>query len=463
MMRTSIATALSLLFVPISSGAPPKDGESLTAYIGATLIDGTGRASRPDAVLLVAAERIAAVGSRNEVKIPEKGRVVDAKGKWIIPGLVDAHVHFFQSGGLYTRPDVVDLRAIRPYAEEMAHIKQRLPKTLARYLASGVTSVLDLGGPLWNFELRALAERLPLAPRVAVAGPLLSTYVPAELRSDDPANVKVTSPEEARHEVRRQLAHRPDLIKIWFIPLTGKRLAEQTAWVRTAIEESHAAGVRVAVHATQLEIARAALGAGADILAHSVEDRPVDEAFIGLSRERKVVYIPTLIVHEGYRDVLGQRVELTDIERRLGDPESIATWGDLARLPFWKRPSRSFRWPSREPMFGNLKRLREGGIIIAAGTDAGNIGTLHGPALHRELERMAETGLSTREILTAATQGGARAMGRASELGTIEAGKLADFLLVDADPLAEIANTRLIYRVVKGGVMLNPRAMLEAQ
>ncbi|MGH8726058.1 MAG: hypothetical protein ACREU1_14480, partial [Burkholderiales bacterium] len=90
-------------------------------------------------MVLVAAERIAAVGSRNEVTTPKEARAVDAKGKWILPGLIDAHVHFFQSGGLYTRPDVIDLRRIRPYTKEIAWIKQRLPKTFARYLASGVT------------------------------------------------------------------------------------------------------------------------------------------------------------------------------------------------------------------------------------------------------------------------------------------------------------------------------------
>lgn len=465
-MKTRIAVWLFLVLLHFSTLVVSSDEGRLTAYVGATLIDGTGRAPRPDTVVLVAGERIAVVGSLNEVTIPEEARAVDAKGKWIMPGLIDAHVHFFQSGGLYTRPDVIDLRGIRPYNKEIAWIKQRLPKTFARYSASGVTSVVDLGGPLWNFEVRALAERTPIAPRVAVAGPLLSTYVPSKLRTDDPANIKVTSQERARRVVRRELAYRPDLIKIWFIPLPGESLAEQTAWVQAAIEESHASGVRVAVHATQLEVARAAVNAGADILAHSVDDRSVDDAFIKLLRERKVVYVTTLIVNEGYQGVLGQTVKLTDIERRMGDPETIATWSDLARLPVWKRPLwsfRSFRWPSREVMLQNLKRLQQGGVTIAAGTDAGNIGTLHGPALHRELVRMAEAGLSPQEILTAATQGGARVMGRASELGTIEAGKLADFLLLDADPLADIANTRRIYRVVKGGVMLNPQAMLEAE
>ncbi len=194
-MKTWIAVVLSLLFLHVSTLAVPNDGRSLTAYVGATLIDGTGRAPRPDTVVLVAGERIAAVGSRNEVTIPKEARAVDATGKWIMPGLIDAHVHFFQSGGLYTRSDVIDLRRIRPYTKEIAWIKQRLPKTFARYTASGVTSVVDLGGPLWNFELRALAERTLIAPRVAVASPLLSTYVPSELRTDDPANIKVTSPQ----------------------------------------------------------------------------------------------------------------------------------------------------------------------------------------------------------------------------------------------------------------------------
>ncbi|MGH8657472.1 MAG: hypothetical protein ACREV4_03025 [Gammaproteobacteria bacterium] len=126
-MKTWIGVLLSL-GLQVSALAVPNDGGSLTAYVGATLLDGTGRAPRPDTVVLVVGERIAAVGSRNEVTTPKEARAVDAKGKWILPGLIDAHVHFFQSGGLYTRPDVIDLRRIRPYTKEIAWIKQRLPR-----------------------------------------------------------------------------------------------------------------------------------------------------------------------------------------------------------------------------------------------------------------------------------------------------------------------------------------------
>ncbi len=429
--------------------------DRMKAFTGATLIDGTGGAPRADAVILVAGERIVAVGSRDEIPIPPEAQVIDARGKWIVPGLIDAHVHFFQSGGLYTRPDVIDLRDIRPYADEIVWIKQRLPKTLARYLASGVTSVVDVGGPFWTFELRELARTLKAAPRVAVTGPLIATYFPSALKTEDPPVPKVSAPEEARTAVRQVLARKPDLIKIWFIPLPGRSLASQSLLVRAAIEASHAGGTRVVVHATQLDVAWAALESGADVLAHSVEDRRVTEAFIKRLKDRDGVYVTTLVVNEGYQEVLGQKVELTDIERRFGDPEVIATFGDLARLPAWKKLL-AYRWPRREIRFWNLKRLHQSGVTIAAGTDAGNIGTLHGPALHRELELMAEAGLSPQAILTAATQGGARVMGRAVELGTIEKTKLADFLLLDADPLTDITHLRRIDRVVKGGTIFNP-------
>lgn len=429
----------------------------MKAFVGGTLIDGTGGAPRADAVILVQNERIAAVGSRDEIAIPPEARVVDASGKWIVPGLIDAHIHFFQSGGLYTRPDVIDLRDVRPYVNEIARIRERIPVTLARYIASGVTSVVDVGGPFWTFDVRDLARRTEWAPRVAVTGPLIATYFPQELKVDDPALIKVDSAAESRAMVREILARKPDLIKIWFIPLPGRSLALQTAAVQAAVEAGHAAGTRVIVHATELETARAAVQAGADILAHSVEDGRVDEAFIKLLKDRNVVYVTTLVVNEGYQEVLGQKVRLSDIERRLGDPEAIASFRDLARLSARKRPW-AFHWFSRETVFWNLKRLQQSGVTIAAGTDAGNIGTLHGPALHREFELMAEAGLSPAEILTAATRGGARVMGQSAELGTLEKGKLADFVVLDADPLADIAHLRRVFRVVKGGHVFRPEA-----
>ncbi len=431
------------------------------AFVGATVIDGTGAPPLADAVMVVRGERIAALGSRAEVTIPDEAVQVDVTGRWIIPGLIDAHVHFYQSGGLYTRPDIIDLRDVRSYADERAATEAKLPETLARYLASGVTSVVDVGGPLWNFEVRALAERTAMAPRVAVAGPLLATYAPSELRDADQAIVRIKTPVEARAEVRRQLRHRPDLVKIWFV-WPKPDLEPDLAWVRAVIEESHAAGVPVAVHATQLRVARAVVAAGADILVHRIDDVAVDDTMLDLLRQRGVVYTPTLLVPRRYRAVFGRHLALIPIERRLGDPEAIASIDDLDRLPadLLDRPiGRSQPRPLRPIVTDNLVRVAAAGITVAAGSDAGNIGTLHGPSLHRELELMATAGLAPMAILTAATAGGAAVMGRADELGTLAPGKLADFLILESDPLADIRHTQRIAKVVKGGEVFDPDAI----
>jgi imidazolonepropionase-like amidohydrolase len=383
--------------------------------------------------------------------------MVHASGKWVIPGLIDAHVHFGQSGGLYTRPDIIDLRSIRPYADEIARIKTKLPETFARYLASGVTGVVDVGGPMWTFDARALARRTRIAPRVAVAGPLLGTVAPEELSGfEDPQILEIRTSGAARAAVVRLIAQAPDLIKIWFV-LPVANMAREMEWVRAAIAAGHAAGVPVVAHATQLRVARVVVEAGVDVLAHSIEDRLVDAALVELVHRRNVVYTTTLVVDEGYHEVLGGRVALSDFERRLGDPEAIASFDDLKRLPRRLRSD----WPAPTAVAPqNVRRMQVAGISIAAGSDAGNIGTLHGPALHRELELLVGAGLTPMQALVAATRGSSMAMRRSHEIGTLEPGKLADMVLLAADPLADIRNTRRIYRVLKGGEIFDPDQLL---
>lgn len=455
-MRFTLLLAMALATPVAGKGAQ-------LALVGATVIPHADAEPIADAVVLIDGERIAAVDARERMRVPDGARIVEARGTWIFPGLIDAHIHFFQSGGLYTRPDVIDLRNVRPYEAEIAAIKRSIPATFARYLASGITGVVDVGGPRWNFGVRALARQASaMAPRVAVAGPLIATWVPSELAPGavaDPPMIEVATPDRARAAVREELTERPDLVKVWFIHRPGDDLARQAEIVHAAIDAAHAGGTRVVVHATQLEVARAAVAAGADILAHSVEDRAVDEAFIRLVRERGVVYTTTLGVHEGYEEVLGGRPELTDVERRLGDPAVIATFDDIG-----KAGSRFWRGTAHYPdavMAANLRRMVHAGVTVAAGTDAGNIGTLHGPALHRELELMAASGLTAREVLRAATRGGAAVMGRSDDLGVIAPGRLADLVVLDADPLADVRHARRIRLVVRGGRTFTPAQMAQ--
>jgi hypothetical protein len=345
-----------------------------------------------------------------------------------------------------------------PYAKEQARNRARLAATFRVWLASGVTSVVDIGGPMWTFEVREAARRSDAAPHVAVAGPLVSMIARPQLDTGDPPIVKVDSPESARALVERTLRAEPDYIKVWFIHQPGDDLAQQEAIVKAAGDAAHAAGVRLAVHATELEVARAALRAGADYLVHSVEDEPVDEEFIALARARNVLYCPTMFVYAGYALALTNRWQPSDAERRLADPKILAMMRDLevipeGQIPRWMHRARERNWQGWKPPHAaaNLRRMWDAGITVVMGSDAGNIGTLHGPAVFREMERMVQAGLTPLETLRAATTNGAKAMGKAGEAGVIEPGAHADLVLLDADPLQSIANLSRIARVIKGG------------
>jgi imidazolonepropionase-like amidohydrolase len=426
------------------------------ALVGATVLAGPRLQPLQDAVVVIEKGRIQTVGRRGQVVIPAGARQLDVRSKWILPGLIDAHVHFFQSGGLYTRPDIIDLRSIRPYPQEIAWIKSRLPATLARYLASGVTGVMDVGGPLWTFRLRAQAQQTLLAPQVEVSGPLIGTYAPSELKLNDPPIIAVNTQDEAQAVARAILRHHPDYLKFWFIHFPGQSIPRQARLLRAVIDVAHPQGVRVIVHATELAVARAAVEAGADVLAHSVDDAPVDDAFLRLMKEHHVVYTTTLMTFNRYHAVLSGRGRLSDIERQWGDPQVIASWQDMDRLfsPAARAAYARTMPATTAVAFDNLKRVTAAGIPVAAGTDAGNIGTLHGPSLHRELELMLNAGLTRQQVLVDATLGGARAMGRAQDLGSIDPGKWADLLVVNGDPLQDLQNLRRIDRVIKGGEVI---------
>src|SRR3989440_9444308 len=244
-----------------------------TLIVNGTAIDpGTGKII-PNAAIKIEGDHITSI-IQNSKDIPKKGdSVIDAKGKFILPGYIDTHVHFFQSGDLYTRPDGLDLNSIRPYKQETEWIRSHLDDTFARYLRCGITSVLDIGGPLWNFEMRKRANATAKAPRVAAAGPLISSVSRPQLDLGDPPIVKIDTPEQGREMVRKLAAQNPDYIKIWYIvnppaashpergsgspspneSATPDPMAGVNAFrpiVHAVIEESHACKLRVAVHAT---------------------------------------------------------------------------------------------------------------------------------------------------------------------------------------------------------------------
>lgn len=451
--------ALQLCLCVSTQGQP-------TALVGPTAINPADSTVIENATVVLEGDRIAAVGPSDSVSVPEGATVREMPDKYVMPGLVDGHVHFFQSGGLYTRPDVIDLRAKRPYAKELSMIKERLPDTFRRYLRSGVTSVVDVGGPMWNLDVRARADTNAMAPTVVTAGPLISSVSRPSLDEGDPPILEINSPEAARKEVREQVEAGVDMVKIWYIVGGGTTPAEYRPVVEATVDEAHGLGTRVAVHATELETARAAIEAGVDILVHSVSDQPVDDAFVRLLERNDVIYTPTLMVSERYGETFAQQLDLTRAEHHVGQKDVIASLFDLRTLPdslvpqgLRQRIERAPHVPSDTTGMRNLERLYEAGVTIAAGTDAGNIGTPHGPAIFREFELMQTAGLSPREILETATVGGAQLMGR-DDVGRLAEGMQADLVVLNENPLADVSNTSAIHRVVKKGQVFTPTELI---
>lgn len=442
------------------------------ALTGATIINSNGSKPVENAIVLLNGNKIEKIGPAGKVKIPQDAEAIDLSGKFIVPGLIDSHVHFFQSGGLYTRPDAIDLRQIMPYEEELNLIKTRLPKTFARYLAAGVTSVVDVGGPMLNFEVRDLANKTEIAPRIIVAGPLISTVANPKLDVGDPPIVKVSSTDEVDKLVEQLALQKADLIKIWFIVSPQLNFEENLKLIKHTIDQSHANGIRVAVHATQLSTAKESVKAGADILVHSVDDVQVDAEFIDLLKKNGTIYTSSISVLDGYARTFTQQFDFLKADFSIADPYFMNTLFDLRKIPKEQIPDRVRTMMEKPDSYlsdadnkvamakKNLKILQDAGVVIAAGTDAGNIGTLHASSMQQELAIMEEAGLSPAEILKNATLNGARLMGRGKELGSITAGKLADMVVLDNNPMTDIKHFNDIHLVIKDGKIFNPAELL---
>ena len=465
---SKLAAVIALFVVGTSAASTAKQ-----VLVGATLINPGDSAIVENAFIEIEGDHIVRVGTTDKLAKSPGTSQIDCRGKFVLPGYIDTHVHFFQSGDLFTRPDVVDLSNVRPYREEVAWVKSHVDDVFSRYIQCGVTSVVDVGGPMWNFEVRQRSRTSVKAPRVAVAGPLISSVARPQLDLGDPPIVKIDTPDQGREFVRKLAEQHPDYIKIWYVVSPDSPVAKFRPVVHAIIEESHALKLRVAVHATELETARAAVEEGADLLVHCVTDKIVDDAFVHLLRERGTMLTPTLVVFERYGRTFANKLDLTPAEMAWGNPEVIASL-DVTRLPPDQLPSRitdALANPDAtltrihetyDVAFKNLKILHDAGVTIAAGTDAGNIGTIHGPAIFREFQLMHQAGLTPREILRCATANAARAFGgeTGGKIGEIAPGKFADLVILNSNPLDDIAHVSDLQAVMKSGV-LYPAQSLE--
>jgi imidazolonepropionase-like amidohydrolase len=458
----SLAVSISL---PVSAQAP-------IAIRNVSIIDGTGAPARPAQTVLVRDGLIERIGPVASIRPPSGARVIDGSGKWLIPGLFDlhAHVNLGPVRGMATGKPVVDIDTTMS------------SWSLRMLLAFGVTTIRDPGGSAaQSVALRdSVARGRLVGPRIFTAGDVIDA-------SDFPGLVeRARTPDEVRAAVRRQAALGVDYIKLY------ASLGPEA--VQAGIAEAHVLGKKAIGHLFATSWTQAAL-AGIDGIVHSVPSSPrlltperraaflknvarnarfmlqwheyydpqsaEADSMIGALVARRVVHDPTLVVFEAM--AWGDSARVTESpELRFAPPRLLENWRTDFTLSGGFKPadydSSKLVWPA---VLRFVKQLYDRGVFLVTGTDANNPWVPPGSSIHRELELLVSAGIPPLAVLRMASRNGAEALGILDQVGTIEPGKRADLVLLDADPSVNIGNTRKIRWVMKDGRERTPDELLQ--
>ena len=453
-MRVRRAALVSLVAAPIVTQAQASTTSDL-AITHVTIVDVAGGPSRPDMTVLIKGDLITTLGPSSRVSIPRGTRVVDGRKRYLIPGLWDMHVHFMNTG----------------------------ESALPLLVSHGVTSVREMGGRIADtraWQARMAAGTL-VGPRIRTAGPVLESpgYF-ARVRERDerlggrlvplvlPYRIAVGDTLQARRAVDSVHKLRADFVKI-------RTAASREAYF-AILAAARRVGLAVAGHAPTAVTLREASDSGQRSFEHSIAEQmrrvPVSEreALYKRFAANGTWYVPTLVVLSAPRtrdadvlamleDSLGRR----DSRRRFMAPPLVDWWRiqveeRMEDTATSRRLAQSWR-ASYEATLDVIRAMRAAGVPILVGTDAGSVMVFPGFSVHDELELLVnDARLTPREALWGATLGPARFFGMEREVGTIEAGQLADLVLLDADPLADIRNTRRIAAVVLRGELFDATA-----
>lgn len=409
------------------------------ALVGGMLLDGYEGPGLHHAAVVIEGNRIAAVGPADKVAIPDNAHVIDTSGKTMLPGLIDAHVHVDLIGhGDYDR--------YYKFLGGMARLDEVMPIAAAHMLRAGVTSAIDLGTPFRILDLRRRIEagEIP-GPRLTVSGPWITRVFIEGV--PDAYQIMITSPQDAARRTDELIDKGADVIKVW----VGLTLEDY----RAVVARAHARGVKVHAHLYDPRAIRDAIDAGVDVFQHvgSAKNPPYDEALVLEIAHRNIPVVQT-IAHRiwVYPATLAFPERLTNPVLAKDMPadiyaEFLDSFENFHRLSYFRDTGTEIR---------RAKAAAGQFIAVSArmgvGTDAASPLNFHTEAMWREMAALVESGMTPLQVISAATKTNAEIIGNFDRLGSLEPGKLADILVVEGNPLANIENLGRVVFVVRNGV-----------
>jgi imidazolonepropionase-like amidohydrolase len=446
-MRRLHALLLSCCAVSAGMGQVPTSARQpaaapVTLYEGARLITGDGSSPIERSAFLVARGRFTRVGRRGEVQPPAGAARIDLTGKTVIPGLIDAHSHIgymkdLTSGAMnYTRENILD------------HMHRFAWFGVAASQAMGT----DFGELPFQIRDEIAAGKHPDAARFLTAGRGLSPLDEIQPDNMRQAAFPVTTAAGARASVQELVPRRVRIIKTWVDDRGGAVKPLPPELYHAIIDEAHRHGLLVAIHATDLQVAKDLLRAGIDVFAHMISD--VDDELVELFKQRPHVAVLSALggPHRAVYAPWIERVHPLILDT--AGPAQIARL--RARFPMRDAEARARAQAAWNRLARGIKRLSDAGVRIGIGTDGGGQqgDQFVGWTMHTELENLVAAGISPAMALVAATSASAAILGL-DDLGTVAPGKSADFVVLDANPLDDITNSRAISRVYLRGRLVD--------
>jgi imidazolonepropionase-like amidohydrolase len=411
------------------------------------LIDGTGRPPVDHASIVIRDGRITQVVNGRSAPKPTGAQVLNLSGKTVIPGLINGHGHLGLVQGTSVSPS--------------NYTGVNIMRQLVQYEDYGVTTIMSLGmNKDLIYKLRSEQEKgNEPGATILTAGRGIGVpdgMPPVKVGSDQ--LYRPATPEQARAAVREMATHSPDLIKIWVDDNMGKLPKMNPAVYSAVIDEAHRLNLRVAAHVFYLQDAKRLLQAGIDILAHSVRDQELDADTVSALKSKGAYYIPTLQLEESFYIYADHPDWMNSpfFKNALSEPLAKELDSSSYKDKVGKDPATQAHHKAMQIAMANVKKVHDATAPIGFGTDSGaNPYRIPGWAEHRELQLLVQAGLTPVEAIHCATQANAKMLHLEDKTGTVQAGKLADLLVLDADPSGDISNTEKIDIIFHNGRQVN--------